>query len=600
MSVAVPQRSAIPREHRWNAESVFATPDAWEAAVTGIVRSVPPVKSLQGKLSAGPQALLSVLAGVEDLLIRVGHVVVYAGFAYSVDTRDQAAAAMNGRAQAVNAEVQAAVSFLGPELLAVGQETLAQWIKVEERLAAYSQYIANLFRRQAHVRSAEVEEVLGMLSDPFAGPSTTATMLANADFHFAPAIDSRGAQIDVTQGTLSTILANPDRAARRSAWESYTDLYVSHRNTFAANLSHSIKQNVFKARTRRHATSLEAALFADAIPDAVFHNVLSQFRRNLPVWHRYFALRARVLKLPDQRHYDMWAPLSDGGPAITYNEAVDLICAGLAPLGGDYVAALRRGCREERWVDVYPNQGKRNGAFSWGSFGTHPFVMMSFTDDVGSLSTLAHELGHSMHSYLSWKTQPYVSADYSIFVAEVASNFHQAMVRSSLLSGTTDAGFQIAVLEEAMANFFRYFFIMPILGLFELSTHQRVEKGEALTADAMDSLMADLLTEGYGPGAKVDRQRDGMLWATFPHLFEDYYVYQYATGIAGANALAGRVLRGEPGAAESYKRFLSSGSSEYPLDILRKAGVDLTRPEPMEQAFTVMSSYVDRLEKLLP
>jgi oligoendopeptidase F len=599
MKTTVPERSTIARKHTWNAESLFATPAAWEDAVRAILAEIPGVSGLAGTAAGGPSALAGVLARIEDLGARVGKVNVYALFASNADSRDQASAAMADRAQGVAAQARAAVSFLPPELLAIGEETLRSWISREPRLSPYGHFLDNLFRKAPHVRSAEVEEILGMLGDAFSSAETTTTMLANADMGFAPAVGSDGTEVEVSQGTLPAVLAHPDRTMRRAAWESYMDAYVAHRNTFAASLAGSVKQNVFAARARRHASSLAAALFPEAIPEPVFHNVLERFRANLPVWHRWFSLRARVLGVPRLRHYDMWAPLSAGTVTVGFDEAVDLISNALAPLGAEYVDAARRGCTTERWVDVYPNKGKRSGAFSGGSPGTLPFIMMSYTDDVESLSTLAHELGHSMHSLLSWKTQPLVYADYSLFVAEVASNFHQALVRAHLLAHPRDRAFEIAVLSEAMSNYFRYFFIMPMLARFERAMHERVEEGEAVTADALVGLMSGILTECYGPTVEVDPSRDGMIWATFPHLFEDYYVYQYATGISGANALARRVLDGVPGAADAYRGFLMSGSSAYPLDVLRRAGVDLSSPGPVDEAFRVMEGYVARLEALL-
>jgi oligoendopeptidase F len=297
--------------------------------------------------------------------------------------------------------------------------------------------------------------------------------------------------------------------------------------------------------------------------------------------------------------YDIWAPLIPTHPKVPFQQAIEWIAEGLLPMGKDYVGILRNGALEERWVDVYPNKGKRSGAFSWGASGTHPFIMMSYTDEMISVSTLAHELGHSMHSYLTWQNQPFVYADYSLFAAEVASNFHQAMVRAHLLKVNPDKTFQIALIEEAMTNFFRYFFIMPTLARFELETHTRVENGQPLTANSMIELMADLFTEGYGGKVNVRRDHVGMTWSRFGHLFSDYYVYAYATGIAGANALAKRVLNNEPNAVEDYLGFLKAGCSDYPLEVLKRAGVDLTSPQPVDAAFEVMADYVDRLEKLL-
>ncbi len=376
-------------------------------------------------------------------------------------------------------------------------------------------------------------------------------------------------------------------------------VHAEHRHTLAATLGASIKQNVFKCRARRFDSTLEAALFPDDLPVEVFHNAIGVFRKRLPVWHRYFELRRRALRLRTLGHFDMWAPLGKKRTRVTYEQAVDMICDGLAPMGRDYVSTVRAGCGRERWVDVLPNRGKREGAFSWGSFGTLPYIMMSFTGDVTSVSTLAHELGHSMHSLLTWETQPYVYSAYSTFIAEVASNLHQALVRASLLGGGASRDFKVEVLEEAAANFFRYLFLMPTLARFELETHQRAEQGQPLTAESMVEVMTGLLQEAYGSAVEVNPQRDGMLWAAFPHLFEDYYTFQYETGIAGAQAIARRILRDEPAAVQDYLRFLSLGSSAYPVEALRTAGVDLSKPAPVQAAFDALDDCVAQLEELL-
>jgi oligoendopeptidase F len=595
----IPARSAIDKKYTWNAESMFATPAAWEREVKDILASIPLVKKFQGHLKEGPATLLQAFQAVEELLARTDRIVVYAGFAYSVDTTDQDAAAMTGKSQGVFGQASAAASFLNPELLEIGEKTLRLWLKDEPGLAIHKHYIDDLFRKQAHVRSAEVEEILGMLADPFSGPLTTASMLTNADFKFNPATDTAGNRLEMNEGTLWKILSTEDRRARQTAWETYMDKHLEFKNTLASNLANSIRQNVFQKKVRKHETALGASLFEQNIPVDVFHNLINTFQKNLPVWQRYFEIRKKGLGVSELQPYDMWAPLAKNRIKIPFEKAVDWIGEGLLPLGKEYVGILRNGCLEERWVDVYPNQGKRTGAFSWGTKGTHPFIMMSYTDEIFSLSTLAHELGHSMHSYLTWENQPLVSSNYSLFVAEVASNFHQATVRAHLLQSNDDRDFQISVIEEAMANFYRYFFIMPTLARFELATHDLVAQGESLTADGMIDLMAGLFSEGYGDKVHVDRERVGITWAYFQHLFQDFYVYQYATGISGAHALSGRVLRGEANAVEDYLGFLKSGASDYPLNVLRKAGVDLASPKPVEETFAVMSSYIDRLEKLL-
>jgi len=393
---------------------------------------------------------------------------------------------------------------------------------------------------------------------------------------------------------------NPDRKVRRKAYESYMDEHIAHKNTLASILTGSIKANVFYMRARKHESSLAASLFDLNIPTDVFHNLINTFKKNLPVWHRYFEIRRKALGVKKLAYYDMWAPITKKKTKVSFEKAVDLISESLKPMGDEYVEILRKGCLQDRWVDIYPNSGKGQGAFSWGSQGTHPFIMMSYTDEVMSMSTLAHELGHSMHSYLTWKHQPFVYTEYSLFVAEVASNFHQAMMRGHLLNSNIDKHFKLALIEEAVGgNFFRYFFQMPTLARFELETHQRVERGEALTADSMNALMADLFAEGFGPNFDMDRERVGMTWSTFGHLFQDYYVYAYATGISGAHAAAGRILRGEPNAVEDYLDFLKSGSSDYSLNVLKKAGIDLTSSKTVEETFAVMEGYIDQMEELL-
>jgi oligoendopeptidase F len=469
----------------------------------------------------------------------------------------------------------------------------------EPRLAIYEQYFDDLFRKQAHVRSPEVEELLGMLADPFSGVSGSAGMLTNADFQFKPATASDGTELPLSHGTIMKILARTDRSARRTAWENYTDLYLDHKNSLASSLATSIKQNVFLMRARGYESTLEASLFDYNVPVKVFHNLIETFRNNLPTWHRYWKIRRKVLDLDELRIYDGWAPLTEEQPIVTYEQAVDWICDGLAPMGQEYVTILRNGCLSDRWVDVFPNKGKRAGAFSSGVPGTHPFIMMSYGDTVFSLSTLAHELGHSMHSYLTWQTQPLVYSHYSLFVAEVASNFHQAMVRAYLFDQNPDPTFQLSLIEETMANYHRYFLIMPTLARFELEMHEAIEHGEGLTADRMIERLADLFQEAYGDEMVLDRQRMGIQWARYGHLYRDYYVFQYATGIAGANALANRILSGEEGAVDDYLAFLKAGSSMYPLEILKKAGVDLTEPQAVEESFAVLAQTVDRLEELV-
>jgi len=442
--------------------------------------------------------------------------------------------------------------------------------------------------------------VLALCGDPFSGPMSIYSMLNNTDLKFQPATASDGTKLEVGQASIASLVTHPDQDVRRSAWQNYADGYLAFKNTMSATLTAAVKQDVFNARARCYPTALHASLEPNNIPVEVFHNLIEVFRENLPTWHRYWRLRRKALGLETLGVYDIKAPLTDARPVVPFAQAVDWICEGMAPMGDEYVTILRRGCLEERWVDRACNRGKREGAFSSGSFGTRPFIMMSYADDLFSLSTLAHELGHSMHSYYSRANQRFLYSRYGLFAAEVASNFNQATVRDYLMRTQTSRDFQVALIEEAMSNYHRYFFIMPTLARFELEVHTRAETGAPLSADVMIGILADLFKEGYSDEVEFDRDRIGITWAQFGHMYMNFYVYQYATGISGAHALSHAVTGGaDPDAATRYLDFLKSGGSRYPLDALKLAGVDLTTPTPVRATFRVLAEYVDRLEKLV-
>lgn len=593
-------RSKVKKNQTWNAESVFPSPQGFDAEVKSILESLSTIEAFQGHLGDSPDTFIELMKVMDALSQRASKVQVYATMSSAVDTADQLGAEMNGKATSALAQVSAAISFVDPQLLSIGEAKLRQWLQDDPRMKLYEHYFNDLFRKQAHVRNAEVEELLGMLRDPFNSTRNTTTMLANADFKFKPARNRKNEKIELTQSTYSSLLNRTDRKARRTAWENYTDKYLDFKNTLAGNLATSIKQNVFNMKARNFSSSLEATLFTGDVPVEMFHNLLDIFKKHLPLWHRYWKLRRKALGVKTLHPYDVWAPLTPKKSKVPSEKAVGWICEGLAPMGDEYVGVMRKGCLEDRWVDWSPNAGKRQGAFSTRvPKDTHCFILMSYVDNINSMSTLAHELGHAMHAYYASRAQPMIYYTYPSIISETASNFHQAMTRAHLLKINPSKSFQIALLEEAMSNFYRYFFVMPTLARFELETHQRIENGQALTADSMTELMADLFSEGFGGHMDLDRERVGITWGTFTtHLYIDFYSFQYAIGISAANAIAKRILSGTPNAAQDHINFLKAGSSKPPMEVFKIAGVDMTSTQPIADAFEVLGDYIDRLERL--
>ncbi len=602
MSKSLPDRADVDDRFTWNRESVFADEAGWEAAVEAVLAKLPDLAEFKGHLGESPEMLADWFDAADSARRLMGKVTVYSTMSYAVDATDQGAVARSDRARSTGARLGAAMSFAIPEMISIGFPKLREWVAGSPRLAHLGHFVDTIERAHTHVRSPEVEELLTQVSDPLSTALSVHGVLANTDLRFTPASGANGEE-EVAQGTIAALLTSNDRDLRRTAFASYADAHLAMRHAMAASLAAGVKRDVFYSRARGYSSSLEAALEPNHIPPAVFHSVIRAFRDNLGTWHRYWRVRRKALGLSVLQPYDTRAQLGTSELSVSYEQAVEWVTEGVRPLGDDYVRVLRKGALEERWVDVYPNKGKRVGAFSTGYPGTFPFIFMSFNSDIYSMSTLAHELGHSMHSYYAHKTQPFIYSGYGLFQAEVASNMHQALTRRHLLATNDDPEFQIAVIEEAMANFYRYFFIMPSLARFELEIHERVESGGALTADYLNELMADLMSEVYGSEVEVsaqDRERIGSTWAQFhTHLYSNFYVYQYATGIAGANHLVERVAAGESGAVESYLAFLKSGGSMYPLDGLKLAGVDMSSPEPVASAFAALREMVERLEGLV-
>jgi oligoendopeptidase F len=593
------KRKDAPIETTWNSESVFESWDTWQVELEDLLSQLSRFKEFEGKLNSA-----SVVADWFELYYpfarRIAKLGTYTRMSAVVDTSDALAKGYLGQVSGLAAQFSAAAAFSEPEIQSHGM-ALLDWVRDEPRLADYEHHFRNLLRQKAHRRSAEVEGVLGLLNEPFGAVPQVSSELTNTDLKFAESLDSQGNNHHVGQTTVPPSgIQDADRDRRRTAWESFSDGYLSVQNTLAANYSASVKQNIFNIRVRGYESVLHAVLSPTNIPVEVFHNLIRTFKSNLPTWHRYWDVKRRILGVDHIHPYDIWAPITFDQPEVSYQTAVDWISNGMSPLGEEYVDILRTGCWEERWVDYAPNVGKRQGAASSRCNDTHPFIYMSFDDTVMGMSVLAHELGHSMHAYYADRHQPDVySGAYGMSVAETASNFNQALTRAYLLeTRSDDKQFQIALIDEALFNFHRYFFIMPTLARFELEVYTRAEEGKPLTAELFNGVMSDLFAEGYGQTMSDDTERTGITWAQFLHLYVPYYTFQYAIGISAAHALSEGVLSGAPEASENYLSFLSAGGSKYTMELFQLAGVDMSSPDPVERTFDVLAGLVDKLEQL--
>jgi oligoendopeptidase F len=597
------KREDVAIESTWNRESIYPSWEAWqqdfEATSAGLVE----LKEFSGKLKGGPQVLLDWFEAFSKYYYQVYKLWTFSELAVDVDAGDEQAKGHKTQAVSLYSQFIASTAFANPELQDIGPELFA-WIAEEPRLADYKHYVDNLLRLKPYQRSGEVAEVLGMIESPAMSVLQTYSELTNSDMTFSDAIDSQGRTHPVHQATVTPMgIQSPDRERRRTAWESFTDSHLAMQNTLASNYIAMMKYYQLSAKTRGYDSVLEMRLSPSNLPVEVFHNLIEAFENNLHIFHRYWEVKRKILEVDRIHPYDIWAPIVQRPPVIPYQQAVEMICAALAPLGEEYAATIRRGSIEDRWVDYAPNAGKRQGAACVLAVGDFPpFVFLSYRDDMNSLSALAHELGHSLQSHYQNLEQPLIYNNYrdlSSAIAETGSNFHQVMTRAYLREfKKDDRDFQIAILDEAMFNLHRYLFIMPTLARFEFEVCERLERGEPLNAAIFNSIMAGLYAEGYGDTLEDDAERTAITWAQFSHLYWPFYTFQYAVGISAAQALAEGVISGAPNAAQNYLEFLKKSTAMYPFDLWKLAGVDMSTPKPVEKAFAALSDIVDQLESL--
>ena len=595
-SADVPERSEIDEQHKWALEAMFASDEAWEAAFDAVQAKLDDLAAYEGRVTESAETLQAVLETREEIMREVANVGAYARMRSDEDTADQQYQALSARAQSLSADASSAASFVEPELQACTREELQEYVEANPELERYEHYFDDVLRMKPHTRSAEVEELLADLSEVTGAGGEVYNMLTNADMEFPPVDEPDGGQVRPTLSNFTTLLKRRDREFRRDIHETFYGEWETVRNAVGTAYKNSVKADIKLAEARNYETARQASLDDANIPVEVYDNLVETVEDNIGTLHRHADLKADALGVDELRSWDLYAPLAAGDVDLSYEEAREHVVEAMAPLGEDYQNRVAEGL-DSRWVDVYETANKRSGAYSGGTYDSQPYILMNFQDDIASMYTLAHELGHSLHSELTSEHQPYVYSGYEIFVAEVASTVNEALLTEHLLETVEDETFRRHVLDEYLERFRSTLFRQTMFADFEHRTHELVEGGEAITPDVCDEIYADLKSTYYEPMAMdegIERE-----WMRIPHFYYSFYVYQYATGISAANALVDRILEeGEPAAAD-YREFLAKGSREYPLELLRGAGVDMASPDPVEQAIDAYGDLVAEFEGLV-
>ncbi|QED47787.1 oligoendopeptidase F [Cytobacillus dafuensis] len=584
-------RNEVPELEKWNLADIYPDISNWEEDYEQIEGLAKELKGFDGEIHDG-QALYQFLKLKENLSYMLNKVFAYAMLKVDEDTRETKSQALMDRAKQLSVKVSASTSYFMPYLLSLDEETLKEYIGAIEGLEYFAEDLWESFRYKKHVLSKEQEEVLSNLGEALSAPSHTFGMINNADIKFGEVTGEDGKKIELTRGMYSKLMEDEDREKRREAYKAYYKPYMQLKNSIASTLSATIKNNVTMARLRHYPSALEKALFGDQVPKEVYENLILTTKKNITPMHQYTQIRKKMLSLDELRQYDLSVPLVKGiKPVITYEEAYDTMIKALAPLGEEYIKILKE-FKDARYIDVRETPGKRSGAYNLGVYGIHPFILLNHHDDLDSLFTLVHECGHGVHSKLSAQHQPQITARYSIFVAEVASTVNEVLLINYLLNIETDPEIRKYLLNHFIDQFKGTFYTQIMFAEFEKLTHEMAEKGLPLNVDVFNQTYEALFKEYNGEEIIFDDElKYG--WSRIPHFYRPFYVYKYATGFASAIHLATKILEGDQDTLNSYLEFLKSGSSDYPLELLKKTGVDLTTPLPIENAIKRFAELVD-------
>ncbi|MFS9053677.1 oligoendopeptidase F [Streptococcus infantis] len=591
------QRNEINEKDTWDLSTIFETDQKWEEELARLTEDTKEAASLEGHLLDSAESLLNITERYLDLNRRLEKLYVYAHMKNDQDTRVAKYQEYYAKAMTLYSQLDQVFSFYEPEFMTITEEQYQNFLAEEPKLQPYKHFFDKLLQNKEHVLSQREEELLAGAGEIFGAASETFAILDNADIVFPFVKDEDGNEVQLSHGVYMRLVESKNREVRRGAYEALYSTYEQYQHTYAKTLQTNVKVQNYRAKVRNYKSAREAALAANFVPESVYDNLVSAVRKHLPLLHRYLSLRSKILGIPDLKMYDVYTPLSSVEYSFTYEEALKKAEEALAVLGEDYLSRVKRAF-SERWIDVYENQGKRSGAYSGGSYDTNAFMLLNWQDNLDNLFTLVHETGHSMHSSYTRETQPYVYGDYSIFLAEIASTTNENILTEKLLQEVQDDATRFAILNNFLDGFRGTVFRQTQFAQFEHAIHQADQNGEVLTSEFLNNLYADLNQEYYGL-SKEDNPQIQYEWARIPHFYYNYYVYQYSTGFAAASALAEKIVHGSQDDRERYIDYLKAGKSDYPLNIMRKAGVDMEKEDYLNAAFAVFERRLDEFEALV-
>lgn len=591
------QRNEINEKDTWDLSTIFETDQKWEEELALLTEDTKEAASFEGHLLDSAESLLNITERYLDLSRRLEKLYVYAHMKNDQDTRVAKYQEYYAKAMTLYSQLDQVFSFYEPEFMAITEEQYQNFLAEEPKLQSYKHFFDKLLQNKEHVLSQREEELLAGAGEIFGAASETFAILDNADIVFPLVKDEDGNEVQLSHGVYMRLVESKNREVRRGAYEALYSTYEQYQHTYAKTLQTNVKVQNYRAKVRNYKSAREAALAANFVPESVYDNLVSAVRKHLPLLHRYLSLRSKILGIPDLKMYDVYTPLSSVEYSFTYEEALKKAEEALAVLGEDYLSRVKRAF-SERWIDVYENQGKRSGAYSGGSYDTNAFMLLNWQDNLDNLFTLVHETGHSMHSSYTRETQPYVYGDYSIFLAEIASTTNENILTEKLLQEVQDDATRFAILNNFLDGFRGTVFRQTQFAEFEHAIHQTDQNGEVLTSEFLNNLYADLNQEYYGL-SKEDNPQIQYEWARIPHFYYNYYVYQYSTGFAAASALAEKIVHGSQDDRDRYIDYLKAGKSDYPLNIMRKAGVDMEKEDYLNDAFTVFERRLNEFEALV-